>query len=525
MPPLSLVAALVAVALPTALLVQTPRAAAQPVGVITEFPTPSGDIQGIAQGSDGNFWFVQLGTSEITRITPTGAVTEFPTPTANSQPNDIVAGPDGNLWFTERDAAANRIGRITPAGVITEFSLSSTGSPGFITAGPDGNLWFTKSNNNNIFRMTTEGNVTGTFPIPTAGSAPAGITTGPDGNIWFTGFFSNKIGRVTPAGSITEFTLPTASSSPRDIAAGPDGNVWFTETASAVNRIGRITPSGAITDFPIPTASAGLDSITTGPDGNLWFTQGAGNKVARITPGGTVTEYPLPNAGSSPRAITTGTDGALWFIENFGNRIGRITSGISPEDRRPVLAGSGQAGLPLVCGADVWGVSSTVAVGWRRNGATIAGQNGLAYVPTDADLGASITCVSTATLPGVSARLSATSNAIPVVAQVSGPQGPPGTPGTVGPPGAAGQLAAVFAPGSKRVKAGKTLRVQFGVTGSAPLTAQLKGRKTATKAVQAAAGSNTLRWRLPKALKPGKYSLRLLFEGSIKAQTAVRITK
>jgi len=512
-------------ALPMALVVPVPVASADPVGFITEFPTPSGDSQGMAQGSDGNFWFVQLGTSKVVRMTPAGTVTEFPTPTPSSRPNDITAGPDGNLWFTQQDAAANRIGRITPGGVITEFPLTSTGSPSFITAGPDGNLWFTKTNNNNIFRMTTAGAVTGTFAIPTPGSSPAGITTGPDGNLWFTEFFANKIGRVTPSGTITEFPIPTASSSPRDIAAGPDGNVWFTQTANAVNKIGRITPSGAVTEFPIPTANAGLDSITTGPDGNLWFTQGAGNRVARITPNGTVTEYPLPNASSSPRAITSGTDGALWFIENFGNRVGRITSGISPSDRKPALNGTGQVGLPLVCGADVWGIASTVAVGWRRNAATIPGLTGLTYVPTDADLGSTINCVSTATLPGVSARLSATSNGIAVVAQVTGPVGPPGPTGATGPTGPGGQLTAVFAPGGKRIKAGKTLRVQFGVTNAAPLTAQLAGKKTATKPVQAGSGTNTLRWKLPKSLTPGKYSLRLLFEGKIKAQTAVRITK
>src|SRR5262249_25240152 len=36
----------------------------------------------------------------------------FPTPTAQSNPTVIVAGPDGNLWFTE--TTGNRIGRITP---------------------------------------------------------------------------------------------------------------------------------------------------------------------------------------------------------------------------------------------------------------------------------------------------------------------------------------------------------------------------------------------------------------------------
>ena len=45
-------------------------------------------------------------------------ITEFVIPTGSSQPLGIMAGPDGNLWFTE--PGANKIGRITPAGAITE---------------------------------------------------------------------------------------------------------------------------------------------------------------------------------------------------------------------------------------------------------------------------------------------------------------------------------------------------------------------------------------------------------------------
>jgi hypothetical protein len=54
---------------------------------------------------------------KIGRITTSGTVTEYVIPTANSYPQAIVAGPDGNMWFTE--AATNKIGRITdpfPAG-------------------------------------------------------------------------------------------------------------------------------------------------------------------------------------------------------------------------------------------------------------------------------------------------------------------------------------------------------------------------------------------------------------------------
>ncbi len=70
-------------------------------------------------------------------------------------PRGIAAGPDGNLWFTEK--VGNRIGRITTAGVVTEFSTGITASSGpfGIAAGPDGNLWFTQVDANQIGRITT----------------------------------------------------------------------------------------------------------------------------------------------------------------------------------------------------------------------------------------------------------------------------------------------------------------------------------------------------------------------------------
>ena len=43
--------------------------------------------------------------------------------------------------------------------------------------------------------------------------------------------------------------------------------------------------------------------------------------------------------------------------------------------------------------------------------------------------------------------------------------------------------------------------------------------------VNAKAGTNTLTWKLPKSLKAGKYTLRLLYEGTVKASTKVKIAR
>ena len=180
-------------------------------------------------------------------------ITEFPLPNSGSDPTAIVAGPDGNLWFTEA-FAGNRIGRITPDGVLTEFTVPTAGSqPLGITAGPDGNLWFTEIWGNQIGRITPAGVIT-EFPL-TPGTGPYGITTGPDGNIWFTRAGGNGIGRITQSGVATEFAGEDPGT-PRGITAGADGNLWFAAEGGA---IGRVAPSGTIinlyparADLPAP---------------------------------------------------------------------------------------------------------------------------------------------------------------------------------------------------------------------------------------------------------------------------------
>jgi streptogramin lyase len=295
---------------------------------ITEFPLHADSQPGkIVAGQDGNLWYTEFGRATggpgIGRITTSGNFVDFPIEDGSvSFPVDLAAGPDGNLWFTQTDIdlGYSAINRITPAGALTRFPVPSGGSVG-IAGGPDGNVWFTVFGNGSIGRITPGGEFR-FFSIPTAWSGPTGITAGRDGNLWFTETAANKIGRITPAGVITEFEIPTPSSGPRDITAGSDGNLWFTEYGS---KIGRITPEGVVTEFPVSTRW--VDDIAAGPDGNLWFIQ-LEARIGRITTSGVVTEIPIPRPAAG---ITAGPDGNIWFTERgVGGRVGRLTLTSSP---------------------------------------------------------------------------------------------------------------------------------------------------------------------------------------------------
>ena len=155
-------------------------------------------------------------------------------------PQDIVAGPDGALWFT----ANGRIGRITTSGSVTSYALPSGSSNRGqdITVGPDKNLWFAEEFGNRIGKVTTAGKVT-EYTIPTVNSSPYGITAGIAGNLWFTESQASKLGKITTAGTITEQTINFAGN-PRGIISGPDGNLWFAEGVQ--NQIGEAVIASSI---------------------------------------------------------------------------------------------------------------------------------------------------------------------------------------------------------------------------------------------------------------------------------------
>ena len=290
-------------------------------GKMTEYQVPSGGVWDVTAGPDGNVWFTEKYSQNIGSITPSGQETIYSLGNGYIYPYAITSGPDGNLWFT---GALSLIGRITPQGQITEFKIPGS-NPGLaITAGPDGNLWFTQASD--IGRITPQGIVT-EFPLPDS-DYRYGITTGLDGNLWFTNLNDNTIGRITPQGQITEIPIPTPDSQPVGITTGPGGSLWFTQENG---EIGRMTPRGKFREFPLTQSSEAPLFIATGPDGNLWFTEsvfcgGDGDSIVRITPQGVTKMFPIPY--NYPVGITAGPHHDIWFagFGDFEGEIGKITT-------------------------------------------------------------------------------------------------------------------------------------------------------------------------------------------------------
>jgi streptogramin lyase len=300
-------------------------------GTIVEYtiPTANSEPGAIAQGSDGNMWFLEdASTNKIAKITPSGTITEFTLPTTNAFPAALVNGPDGNLWYDDED---NHLVKVTTAGAATLFTMTADSVA--LTVGPDHNLWAPEFNGGNVDVYSTSGTQLHSYPSGLGASQLEGVAAGSDGNMWIDPFGSpyQVVKMITSTGATTLYSLPASiQNSLRSIISGPDGNIWV--VAQDSNDLVQVNvTSGASALFPVPSANS--DAYGAVSDGTyIWFTEpgnnltGYTNKIGKLNPStGTITEYPIPTAASYPYGIAVlSSDGTIWFTEANTNKIGRL---------------------------------------------------------------------------------------------------------------------------------------------------------------------------------------------------------
>jgi len=154
-------------------------------------PYPVAPTRALVLGSDHNVWFPN--GSVMGRLSPDRSAKYFSLGTSFA--DELCAGPDGALWFT--DSAQHRIGRMELGGAVRTFDLPPGSAPTRIVAGPDDAVWFIAEGGDKIGRISVDGELT-QYPIPTSGGLPYALTVGGDRNIWFTEKFSGKVGRLLP---------------------------------------------------------------------------------------------------------------------------------------------------------------------------------------------------------------------------------------------------------------------------------------------------------------------------------------
>jgi virginiamycin B lyase len=322
------------------LLVFAAPAAAAPTVTEFEVPTANAQPEDIVLGPDGNLWFTEHGfmVDKIGRVTPGNppVIEDFPLPTGFSAPFNITVGPDNKIWATASNGAGAVL-KIDPANpaAMEGHGGYGAGTAAGIAAGPDGKIWLGDFTNHRLVRIdpaTGNEEAASDFDLGTDFTGIKNLTGGPDGNVWVTEF-SGRIARVTRTGAVTPFDIPGDGA--WDIVTGPDGNLWYTAPEGNNSKIGRITPAGEFgTQFDVTDAGDQL-GITVGPDGALWFAQAVANDIGRMTLDGQFSEVEGLTAAARPEYIAPGPDNTLWFTEKDGNRIGRITGIETPQGNPP----------------------------------------------------------------------------------------------------------------------------------------------------------------------------------------------
>jgi streptogramin lyase len=308
------------------LLVAAAPASAEPT--VQEFSdglTANAELGDIVLGPDGKLWFTEKTANKIGRVTPGNppVIDEFDVPTDFTEPFNITVGPDNKIWFSGKFSGAGGVGRINPANPADKQGHGGYGviTPAGIAAGPDGKIWLGDQGGQVVRIEPSDMNFI-PAAIPLAGFNIRNLAAGPDGNVWVTDF-GGQIGRVTPSGTVTAFN--PAGDAAWDIVPGPDGNLWYTAPEGTDTKIGRVTPAGDVGLQYSATPVGDQRGITVGPDGALWFAQAFANSIGRMTLDGQFTEVKGLTAGARPEYIAAGPENTLWFTEKDGNRIGRIT--------------------------------------------------------------------------------------------------------------------------------------------------------------------------------------------------------
>jgi MYXO-CTERM domain-containing protein len=296
---------------------------------VAEFSTGLTQPNSIISGPLGQLWFASresapgLSDGSIASITTAGAVSNYPA--FIRDPYALTQGPDGLLWFAERITGLPAVGRFDTA--TTDYALdilfgqflvndlvtvNEAGGPvAYMTAGLT------------VRRVSPAGMALSS--TSTLGVARAITVSSTGSTAWFTEAPNGGVGQIGrfQFPTLAQFPVPTTGELV-DIAEGSDGGIWFTDTGA--NRVARLSPDGAmLTGYALPTAAAFPHGITSGPDGNLWFAMRDANKIGVITTSGDITEICIPTAASGPTSIAAGPDGNIWFTETAAGKIGRVT--------------------------------------------------------------------------------------------------------------------------------------------------------------------------------------------------------
>jgi hypothetical protein len=135
--------------------------------------------------------------------------------------------------------------------VVTVYKNPDIAHPSYIVAGPDGALWFTNRDSESIGRITTSGEMA--FYKGAGIHQLVGITVAPDGALWFCNFKGDSIGRIT---AVPEVAISPSSGAPGTSVTVTGEGYQPGEQVNVIYKTGVTSPS---TGVSLCTTTAATD--------------------------------------------------------------------------------------------------------------------------------------------------------------------------------------------------------------------------------------------------------------------------
>ena len=221
--------------------------------------TPSAGLTGIAVSRDGSIWFTETAASRIGRTSVDGAVTEAPIAGPNQAPTTITAGSDGALWVAEHGPTGrgSSLLRVSTTGAMVEFGngISSGAGVAGVAAGPDGNVWFTERQGDRVGRLLS-GVVPSSAAAPTlVGTIELGSTLTATTGTWtfLPTLLQHSWQRCTTAGA-TDCTTVAGQTRATYVLTSADQATYLRALVTASNLNGAGTATATATTSQVPTS-------------------------------------------------------------------------------------------------------------------------------------------------------------------------------------------------------------------------------------------------------------------------------
>jgi virginiamycin B lyase len=153
--------------------------------------------------------------------------------------NNITTATDNTIWVTGcADSACTQsyVGKISANGEAQKIALPAKVEPSVIAQGSDKNIWFVDEETNQIYKMSTDGKILGTYPALSKIYRIDDLKSGADGNLWFLAsyiysavppeVFPTAIGKITTGGVVTIYPMKE-NRDMTSLVLGPNNNLWF----------------------------------------------------------------------------------------------------------------------------------------------------------------------------------------------------------------------------------------------------------------------------------------------------------